>query len=512
MGGGSSKQAKSTEQLSVVPRIEASVVSAGEDEMRAHIAAMEAKMKKMEAQAEAANKVMDTNEAQQLTSHLAALQRQQTTSQGGKFTMDLAFGTSKDALNLAVFLGMSEEYARTVNANGELMMQQEIERLQKEGKLPGDPWNYFSLSRGEVLEHWNYVVNETSSEKDYPNGTRDQGRSPTNLDGFMQCPEVAKAKLSRAQVIALRLYTTLIYKYVNAPLRDKQYFRTVSDQPAPRHPLAAVVWYIFTGLKQLRDVADMKQGETIVLWRGMKNVNCVHDAFMEHGGAEQAPMSTSRDMKVALHYGTDGQSMKGSVLFKIVARNDLEMGADIQWLSAFPQEAEVLYPPLAFLKPAKKEVLSSSGITLIEMTANLSSGLGLVGGSGSSVDTSGFTVGMEVTVMLKDQLRTGRVTNVSADDGIRIKYQNGDEDEYLPKKVRKMIELGQAETDRRAKVAKEKAAREKAAKEKAAREKTAIEKAAKEKWERERPAREKVAAKMNLSAKTTLSADEIVSF
>jgi hypothetical protein len=46
-------------------------------------------------------------------------------------------------------------------------------------------------------------------------------------------------------------------------------------------------------------------------------------------------------MQVALNYGTDGKSMKGSVLFKIVALNDLEMGASIQFLSAFPQEEEV---------------------------------------------------------------------------------------------------------------------------------------------------------------------------
>lgn len=27
------------------------------------------------------------------------------------------------------------------------------------------------------------------------------------------------------------------------------------------------------------------------------------------------------------------------------------IGADVQWLSAFPGEAEVLYPPLTYLKP-----------------------------------------------------------------------------------------------------------------------------------------------------------------
>ena len=428
------------------------------------MAAMEAKMKEMEAQTEAATKVMDYHETQQLTSHLQVLQQQQTPQQSVKYTMDLAFGTSKDALSLALFLGMSEEYARKVDTNGEKMMELEIQRLHTEGKLPGDPWNYFSRSRGEVLEHWNYVVNEKSSQKKYSNGIRDQGRKPTNLEGFMRKPEAEKAKLSRAQVIALRLYTTLMYKYVNAPLRDKKYYRTYTDQSEPRHPLAAVVWYIFKGLKQLRNVADMKQGEKIVLWRGMKNVSSIPATFMQSGGAEQAPMSTSRDMQVALNYGTDGKSMKDSVLFKIVARNDLEMGADLQWLSAFPQEAEVLYPPLAFLKPEKKEVLQSSGITLIEMTANLSSGLGLVSGPEMSdkeradileiqnAQDAGFSVGTTVRVFVESSLKDGKIINISNADGITVKYGRNETDYYVLKKLIQLVKAGEDEDARLKKV------------------------------------------------------------
>jgi hypothetical protein len=33
---------------------------------------------------------------------------------------------------------------------------------------------------------------------------------------------------------------------------------------------------------------------------------------------------------------------------------DLQMGADVQWLSAFPNEAEILYPPLTYLEPTGK--------------------------------------------------------------------------------------------------------------------------------------------------------------
>ena len=468
-GGGNGGEHKSGPRTTTSNESEEmAAMKAERQQMKAKIKQMEAEMQQMK---EAANKVMDSHEAQQLTSHLAALQQQQPPIlQNQKYMSDLSFETARSALNLAAFLGMSEDYARTVNDNGERMMQREIERLHHDGKLKGDPWNYFMeragfslCGREEVLEHWNYVVHETASEKEYPNGTRDQDRPPMNLDDFMQCPEVTKAKLSRAQVIALRLYTTLIYKYVNWPLRDKKYFRTFEDQPdQPRHPLAAVVWHLQTGLKQLREVVEMRLGEQIVLWRGMKHVNCVPDVFMENGGAEPAPMSTSRDMKVALGYGTDGVSMQDSVLYKIVARNDLEMGADIQWLSAFPQEAEVLYPPLTFLVPAKKETLQRSGIALIEMTANLSSGLGLVSGASESkvpqsflrqlsdvYSNAGFVVGMQVCVLERGALRDGEVTSMSAKDGVTVKYADDSEDNYVPTKLKKMMENGVKEKEAR---------------------------------------------------------------
>ncbi len=32
----------------------------------------------------------------------------------------------------------------------------------------------------------------------------------------------------------------------------------------------------------------------------------------------------------------------------------LAVGAELQWLSAFPGEAEMLYPPLTYLKPTGK--------------------------------------------------------------------------------------------------------------------------------------------------------------
>ena len=58
-------------------------------------------------------------------------------------------------------------------------------------------------------------------------------------------------------------------------------------------------------------------------------------------------MSTTLDLKVAVAYGTSERSL----LLKFKVGNFMQLGADMQWLSAFPSEAEICYPPLTYLKP-----------------------------------------------------------------------------------------------------------------------------------------------------------------
>ncbi len=42
---------------------------------------------------------------------------------------------------------------------------------------------------------------------------------------------------------------------------------------------------------------------------------------------------------------------RNSVLLKVVPPNFMSLRADLQWLSAFPGEAEMLFPPLTYLQP-----------------------------------------------------------------------------------------------------------------------------------------------------------------
>jgi hypothetical protein len=50
------------------------------------------------------------------------------------------------------------------------------------------------------------------------------------------------------------------------------------------------------------------------------------------------------------------------LLFRIKIKSPMERGADLSWLSVFPLEREVLYPPLTFLQPIfKQPIMNSDG-------------------------------------------------------------------------------------------------------------------------------------------------------
>jgi hypothetical protein len=310
-------------------------------------------------------KVLKGPERQKIHAHLEKTNQGDDAQTGS--TKFLSFGSDNQAVKgLKDLLGMDDQYANMVIQKGEEMMKREIDALQRREGDPQDwfhnphenddqtfDWKVWVPNQTEVVDLFNYVVNEPSSEKRCPNGIRDHGRGGVSLEHFMSQEQCAKAGLAREHVIALRLYTTAMYKYINAPLRDSSLYRD------GRHPLAAVVFYIFQGIKLLRNCADDVNGR-VVLWRGVKSVKADQN-FLENGGTELAPMSTTTELDVALGYLNGMTLSKGAVLFKIVVTNKLNMGAVLTWLSAFPSEAEVLYPPMTYLEVEKQYMRDENG-------------------------------------------------------------------------------------------------------------------------------------------------------
>ena len=87
-------------------------------------------------------------------------------------------------------------------------------------------------------------------------------------------------------------------------------------------------------------------------------------------------MSTTTSALVAMKYGlvcSEGK-YQSMLLFKLRTESFMERGASIQFISAFPQEEEVLFAPLTYLRPTDKEQavfhLPSAGNTLTVVEVN----------------------------------------------------------------------------------------------------------------------------------------------
>jgi len=87
--------------------------------------------------------------------------------------------------------------------------------------------------------------------------------------------------------------------------------------------------------------------KSVTLWRGMKNTMAT-ERFLRIGGTELAPMSATTDLDIAIKYAKGAGT---ALLFKLNALTFMHLGAELAFLSAFPQESEYLYPPLTLLQP-----------------------------------------------------------------------------------------------------------------------------------------------------------------
>ena len=201
-----------------------------------------------------------------------------------------------------------------------------------------------SVEGVEVNELLHYIRYERTSEKMYPNGIRDKGRTGMRFIDFLMHKKAQEARLTEAEVLALRLYTTAAYKHMNNPLRDDARYRA-----GVMCPLPVTTYHAVEGIKKLRAL-NAGSNQKAVLWRGMRSVR-VTEEFMKEGGTELAFMSTTSDINVAVRYSLSQHSL----LLKIVASNFMSTGAELQWLSAFPSEAEILYPPLTYLQPTGRK-------------------------------------------------------------------------------------------------------------------------------------------------------------
>ena len=145
------------------------------------------------------------------------------------------------------------------------------------------------------------------------------------------------------------------------------------------YPFPATIGFITSGIKKLRE-NDVYRESPMDLFRGMRNLQLLDDTrFMSFpigadeedgrlGGIERALMSTTTSLEVALRY----TASETALLFKIRTDNFRQRGGSIKFLSCFPNESEILFPPLTYLQPTgQREEVRLDGATFTIVEVNL---------------------------------------------------------------------------------------------------------------------------------------------
>merc|ERR1712039_1074378 len=92
------------------------------------------------------------------------------------------------------------------------------------------------------------------------------------------------------------------------------------------------------------------------------------DGFMLKGGTELGCMSTSTSKDIIGKYSQSSCPL----IFRVVSDGFMSRGADISWLSLFPSEKEVLYPPLTYLRPIRKVRIRNNGGFVVTVAPQIS--------------------------------------------------------------------------------------------------------------------------------------------
>lgn len=260
----------------------------------------------------------------------------------------------------------------------QLRMRGEEEILKEVGR--------YGLRAGKDAMGWGdhdwltYVHTQSAEERVLPHGMPcallDRGHAGMRLDDFVRHPLAIAAGLKRSHVLALRLYSCSVYRTINTHLRD-------GCSEERRHPYPACVGLLCEAIQLLRkaraerlttDGGSKRNGAgssngvgggegSSVLWHGVAGM-AVSAEFLVRGGTSMGVLSATPDRGVAERYASRAGLASAALLLKLrlpdLAKHG---GAPIAFLSAFPEEEEVVYNPGTYLRPmGAPKVLVSAGV------------------------------------------------------------------------------------------------------------------------------------------------------
>ena len=208
-----------------------------------------------------------------------------------------------------------------------------------------------------------------------PSYTRDLDHDGMTLEDFFHKQPEMNEKLTIVEIAVLRVYTGRWFQAINFYLRNLPKCQTCSEKPyyehydpgsiflssdhdkdvcrlcqrlkSEHHAQILDSWATSAALLTTGIIKLSRASNRATVYRGVKEVKvCLPSSFVDadskgfRGGVELGPMSTTYDRSVAESYAGSEACSLFEIEFSIASR-----GASIRFLSQYPAEEEMLFPP-----------------------------------------------------------------------------------------------------------------------------------------------------------------------
>ena len=172
------------------------------------------------------------------------------------------------------------------------------------------------------------------------------------IEELLQRPLAKKAKLTRAEMIAVVLYTGPMFVVYNGILR--QYPKELYDVFVKSdNRFSTTIFVLVSAIQKLSRCMHIPAG--MLLFRGLGGTLELPDSFTIadengcKGWTEFGFMSTTADRAVAVQYsGVKDRKPQASIME--IRPNAVDRGADISEFSQYPGEREFLFVPMSYVQ------------------------------------------------------------------------------------------------------------------------------------------------------------------
>ena len=200
-------------------------------------------------------------------------------------------------------------------------------------------------------QEWLYIVGDDKGQR-MPCPDMGHERRIVPIEELLQRPLAKKAKLTRAEMIAVVLYTGPMFVVYNGILR--QYPKELYDVFAKSdNRFSTTIFVLVSAIQKLSRCMHIPAG--MLLFRGLGGTLELPDSFTIadengcKGWTEFGFMSTTADRAVAVQYsGVKDRKPQASIME--IRPNAVDRGADISEFSQYPGEREFLFVPMSYVQ------------------------------------------------------------------------------------------------------------------------------------------------------------------